>query len=77
MKKEFGYTDEWYKSRTVTQIIDNALTVEPKKGKKDNPTNGDMIKAMFPDGIPKDVAWTLQGDKGIDWWNAPYKRGEE
>lgn len=28
LKKEFGYTDEWYKSRTVTQIIDNAPTVE-------------------------------------------------
>ena len=28
MKKEFGYTDEWYKGRTVCAIIDNAPTVE-------------------------------------------------
>lgn len=35
-------------------------------------TNGDMIKILFPDGIPKDIMWTLQNDKGIDWWNKPY-----
>ena len=28
LKKKFGYTDEWYKSRTVAQEIDNAPTVE-------------------------------------------------
>jgi len=28
LKKEFGYTDEWYKGRTVCAIIDNAPTVE-------------------------------------------------
>ena len=28
LKKQFGYTDEWYKSRTVNQIIDNAPTVK-------------------------------------------------
>lgn len=28
LRKQFGYTDEWYKSRTVAQIIDNAPTVE-------------------------------------------------
>ena len=34
LKKEFGYTDEWYKSRTVAQIIDEAPTVEDRpKGK--------------------------------------------
>lgn len=40
-------------------------------------TNGDMIKAMFPNGIPKDVVWMLQGDKGMDWWNTPYKAESE
>ena len=29
LKKKFGYTDEWYKSRTVAHEIDNAPTVEP------------------------------------------------
>ena len=28
LKKEFGYTDEWYKGRTVCAIIDNAPAVE-------------------------------------------------
>ena len=28
LKKKFGYTDEWYKSRTVAQKIDNAPTVD-------------------------------------------------
>lgn len=28
LKKKFGYTDEWYKSRTVAHAIDNAPTVD-------------------------------------------------
>jgi hypothetical protein len=30
LKREFGYTDEWYKGRTVCAIIDNAPTVEER-----------------------------------------------
>jgi len=41
----------------------------------DNATNADVIRALFPDGIPKDIVWTLQDDKGADWWNAPYQKG--
>ena len=41
----------------------------------DNATNADVIRTLFPDGIPKDIVWTLQGDKGADWWNAPYQKG--
>lgn len=50
----------------------------------DNPTNGDMIKAMFPNEdfhVGKE-----RGDRNVvykgyytfcklDWWNLPYKRG--
>lgn len=50
----------------------------------DNPTNGDMIKAMFPNiemwGESKN---TLNYSLGgmihrvlKSWWNAPYKKGE-
>lgn len=54
----------------------------------DNPTNGDMIKAMFPYIEIKDNCdmyysvniENLSIDKGLntvgfrkDWWNAPYK----
>lgn len=43
----------------------------------ENATNGDVIKAMFPYGVPKDIVWTLQGSKGLDWWNTPYKGGQK
>jgi len=51
-----------------------------------NATNGDVVKAMFPvqcknmgnenNGIVVDFYGDLHTfDK--DWWNAPYKKGEE
>lgn len=63
-------------------------------------TNGDMIKAMFPNietlrqgriypppttdnDIPIDGLIALDGEikcsiqADLDWWNAPYKRGDE
>lgn len=56
-----------------------------------NATNGDMIKAIFPDAEIKEIRGTLDGsllgyrtwlggrsqDFLLDWWNAPFKRGEE
>lgn len=51
----------------------------------DKPTNGDMIKAMFPQAkIYQSGGYTncnFKGgtfleDKTSDWWNAPYKRGD-
>lgn len=61
--------------------IDNAQTI---LAIPDNPTNGDMIKAMFPNiemwGESKN---TLNYSLGgmihrvlKSWWNAPYKKGE-
>lgn len=54
----------------------------------DNATNGDFIKVMFPKAwksnyIDSDNKCTLYIDDDyelevdIDWWNAPYKRGNE
>ena len=52
----------------------------------DNATNGDMIKALFP---YCDVAESTDGMIDVrlakhefntfwkDWWNAPYKKGEQ
>ena len=37
----------------------------------DNPTNGDMIKAMFPN------EGDFETDFDADWWNAPYKGGQK
>ena len=56
-----------------------------------NATNGDMIKTMFPDAEIKEIRGTFEGkllgyrtwlggrsqDFLLDWWNAPFKRGEE
>ena len=53
-----------------------------------NATNGDMIKAMFPNAWKSDFIdianhSTLYVDDkhelevDIDWWNAPYKGGKE
>ena len=38
----------------------------------ENPTNGDMIKAMFPN---IDTSFSNIIELNL-WWNAPYKRGE-
>ena len=49
----------------------------------DNATNGDVIKAIFPNVYSEecdyDIFITLDGDTRFtyDWWNAPYKRGGE
>ena len=44
----------------------------------DNPTNGDMIKALFPnERIGHCENCTDLGDIATfddDWWNAPYKK---
>ena len=48
-------------------------------------TNGDMIKAMFPnieiEGIGGEIK-CIAAQNGtsyfaLDWWNAPYKKGRE
>ena len=50
----------------------------------DNPTNGDVIKALFSDvhyvlasqGTPR-VVTNLGASFDLDWWNASYNRGTE
>lgn len=39
----------------------------------DNATNGDVIKAMFPDGIKTSIAYPRDVSK--EWVNAPYQKG--
>ena len=71
---------------SVDCVLSNAPTVLTIP---ENPTNGDMIKALFDTKI-KDIEIYLtkmyvfihfkDGNSmrvWKDWWNAPYKRGEE
>lgn len=73
---------------SVECVLNNAPTVFTIP---ENPTNGDMIKAMFPYIEIKDNCdmyysvniENLSTDKGLntigfrkDWWNAPYKKGD-
>ena len=47
----------------------------------DNATNGDVIKAMFPNELLTSITSTLWwGDNmsfNKNWWNAPYKKENE
>ena len=90
-------TDEWvekignkvlneyvYEGRTLKEWIDLMAS-----GKSvilpDNATNGDVIKALFPDikvygcsgyAHPSDKSSVLLEHMSSDWWNAPYKAGD-
>ena len=37
-------------------------------------TNGDMIKAMFPNVVNSNLDLVTAFNNAKDWWNAPYKR---
>lgn len=79
-----------YEPSDFTDAIDDAPTVEAIPIPKDA-TNGDMIKAMFPNITVRDSYYTYcvevkleyhsQYDTGLlfdkKWWNAPYKAESE
>ena len=71
----FNYLTSW----RLYDAIKNGIPLS------DNPTNGDMIKAMFPNAdyeIGKQFVHITNinsiGELSIslDWWNAPYKGGK-
>lgn len=90
-------TDEWvekignkainefvYEGRTLKEWIDLMAS-----GKSvilpDNATNGDVIKAVFPNaenirtdnGLPLNFILEFELHRNYkDWWNAPYKAGD-
>lgn len=67
---------------SVECVLNNAPTVFTIP---ENPTNGDMIKAVFPNamvynaGIAMDVEFLEDEEHWFnkDWWNAPYKAESE
>ena len=68
----------------TNNIVEIRSAIRQSTPLPDNATNGDMIKALFPNfefsesrmGIivyQKDIG-TMEFE--ISWWNAPYKKGE-
>ncbi len=58
----------------LKEDIDDAPTVFELP---DNPTNGDMIKAMFPTLSFNAILSKMYASCGqglLEWWNAPYER---
>ena len=81
------YTDikDGYYNHNVTSM---GYAIQHGTVLPDNPTNGDMIKALFPN-----IKWFINEDDEIftdhktlnsnrvaltrDWWNAPYERSTD
>ena len=42
-----------------------------------NATNGDIIKAMFPNLVNSNLDLVDVLNNAKSWWDAPYKRGDE
>ena len=67
----WGFPDEEDKDKLI-DLIKNSIPLP------DNATNGEMLKAIFPDGIPSGEDsddYFIKTD--TDWWNAPYKADKE
>ena len=82
LKKSFDHENEWTAllCAEMAEILNNGIVIP------DNPTNGDMIKALFPNTIfstsTKDTiskafirpnGSVVINDYCDDWWNAQYK----
>ena len=89
LKKNYPHDSDWeYPVNTneyVCESIDNAPTIDAIPIPK-GATNGDMIKAMFPnikihehektdicDAYIQIDIWDFSIYVSKDWWNAPYK----
>ena len=91
-------TDEWVEkigNKTINEYVYNGKTLKEwidlmASGKlvvtPDNATNGDVIKAIFPDaenirmdnGLPLNFVLEFELHRNYkDWWNAPYKVGDK
>jgi hypothetical protein len=80
----FGTTDKDWEVIDFLKTVPTANVVEIPEGA----TNGDMIKAMFPNAIieinelgsmvhVKYNNHTCWVNYELDWWNAPYKKEAE
>ena len=81
------FSDSQQKIDNALEAVKGARWIEIPK----NATNGDAIKVIFPDAEIKEIRGTFDGnllgyrtwlggrsqDFLLDWWYAPFKRGEE
>lgn len=79
---EFGFLENTH-GRICYKAIKNGTPIP------DNATNGEVIKAMFPDNVFAEDKWRdengvtwhtdIISDNGMTfadfWWNAPYQKG--
>lgn len=63
--------NQTYRFGTIKKQIENAETVQAIPI-PDNATNGDVVLVIF-----KEIQHYSDGKICADWWNAPYKRGDE
>ena len=79
-RKIMGYFSD---NSKILEAVANGIPIP------DNATNGDVIKAMFPDNVFAEDKWRdengvtwhtdIISDNGMTfadfWWNAPYQKG--
>lgn len=77
-----AYLDGWGETNSAVELGKMRVEISNWDAEKailisEGATNGDMIKAMFPNELLTSITSTLWwGDNmsfNKDWWNAPYK----
>ena len=90
MKLIIDVNEQTYKDiKNYREIFDGQIHILTKSiingtPLPDNATNGDMIKALFPNtkvdfhNLYGCIYWSEEISSPIylDWWNAPYKKGK-
>ena len=79
--EELANKEHWYTDKEIWTVIKAAQNGTPIP---DNATNGEVIKAMFPNIVVEEQSKDLFIVFNMDfqgtpfyktWWNAPYQKG--
>ena len=68
--------EEYYKAITEIpnhQCTSDMLIIKNGTPIPDNATNGEVMRAIFPDGVKTSIAYPRDVSK--EWINAPYQKG--
>lgn len=75
--KKLAEKERWYTDKEMWTVIKAVQNGTPTP----NATNGDVIKAMFPNSEYEILYNTVSTDIDnglwftLDWWNSPYQKG--